>query len=729
VVGCSTASTAPSILQQGETFVAIPRSLPSTVVAYRTAASLSPSAVPSEHGDESFYLAIKRADLSRRYFLSAYLKQVYPGGIGGGAAMSLGVKVVTFRVQSGKLYVFDAGDGKASSDTFDPTLIVEAYPIIEDYSPFQHLPGGEQYVLVDPAAGLNRFGVVSDFFAGPKPVTPLHFQVDLSFLEHFRHIADGATFEQVFTGAVDDPANPDPNNARGPGNYYKISGTLGIALRSYREGEGFAPFSADSMNREYYFRNDPLLVKNTGKYSQTVSKWNIHPGMQPIVWLYSNQFTDLQKQYPQYDIIGAVERGIERWNDVFGYRVLRAKMAAADDSFADDDKNYVIYDADPTYQFAFANLRANPNTGELRGATVYFNSIWAKLADYYFYDDPGAGPSSPAPAPLPAAAHPQLRSLAWGDMLAKPECVLWATDAFAPDAQLESAGAPVAPGKLTKKQKVESYITHVVLHEVGHTLGLRHNFKGSLVPLPAQNSVMEYLGPEDTVQGGTDYPRPYDVDALKLLYGVSSDAPVQPFCTDEDAAFDPDCAPFDRTEDPLNLVYLPQYRFQAIRFLFGAFSGPTGATVDNWLRAGSPAQQKQAFDGLFAPILVSHSFGLKGRVNQLAYHVLRQIYVVPPAQRGVFVNDPPGQGGVQAAMLVELKGNLLNSDKQRDFDTRREVVDILKQLQNQDAYLILSDAHKQIAAVRATLPDGQEAALTDELLAHIDAATHPYFTP
>ncbi|WP_394835422.1 hypothetical protein LVJ94_00660 [Pendulispora rubella] len=324
--------------------------------------------VPNARGNESFYLAINKKELNRRYFLSAYLKQAYPGTVAAGAAGSLGTRVVTFREQNGKLFVFDAQDGRASSDTFDPSLIIEAYPVVDDYEPFLGLSGHDDYVLFDPAAGLNRFGVVSDLWAS-NTKSPLHFQVDLSYLQNFRTINDGATFEQVFTGAFDDTLEAD---RRVPENWYTGSGTLGIALRRYTEGENFRPVSATGFSHEFYFTATPLLEKNTGKKVTHATKWNIHPGMKPIKWVISDQVLVAAKEHPKYDIVGAIKAGIENWNAVFGFKVLEAVVGTPRDSFADDDTNYFVYDADPTYGFAFADWRLNPNTGEIRGASVYF---------------------------------------------------------------------------------------------------------------------------------------------------------------------------------------------------------------------------------------------------------------------------------------------------------------------------------------------------------------------
>jgi predicted Zn-dependent protease len=54
-------------------------------------------------------------------------------------------------------------------------------------------------------------------------------------------------------------------------------------------------------------------------------------------------------------------------------------------------------------------------------------------------------------------------------------------DLAAVSSKIRTQVAPGAAGR-TGIQMVEDYVAGVVLHEIGHTLGLRHNFKGSLVP-------------------------------------------------------------------------------------------------------------------------------------------------------------------------------------------------------------------------------------------------------
>ncbi|WP_394835426.1 zinc-dependent metalloprotease [Pendulispora rubella] len=736
-VGCASESSPQSndsgALQEGQAFVPISRTLASSDTTSVT--GMKVQSVPSGSGKESFYLAISKKELNRRYFLSAYMKQAYPGSVAAGAASSLGTRVVTFREQNGKLYVFDAQDGRASSDTFDPSLIIEAYPVVDHYAPFLGLAGHDDYVLFDPAAGLNRFGVVSDFYASYSE-NPLHFQVDLSYLQNFRRINDGGTFEQVFTGAVNDSLQADKP---GPANWYTASGTLGIALRRYAEGEGFQPFDADSTSREYYFRADPLLEKNTGAALSRATKWNIHPGMKPIKWVISDQFAEVAKQYPKYDIVGAIRAGIENWNAVFGFKAFEASVASPQDSYADDDKNYFIYDGDPTYGYAFANWRLNPNSGEIRGASVYFNAIWLQSAIDEFDPQPDSAARVAARA---SQTRPQVPQITWGQFRAKPLCTLWAPGTGSMRDGLRAEGAAAATDGA---RDVEKFLTHVAVHEVGHTLGLRHNFKGSLLPLPQQSSVMEYILDPDAVAGGRDRPGPYDYDAIRLLYGLSSNEPAQAFCTDDDTAVDPDCATFDRSEDPLGKYWGPGYNTLLGRVLRD--QDPTGRflrSIDKFylggaagfFRTGTPVEQARGWaqlDQLLA-LGVDHAAdnvkypGYTDRLSAFQNYLLNRLFFDPVKVRGDITDDPVLSGDALAAFDTSLKGVIVNSDGYRGWETRRTSVDVLKKLQVQPAYETLLTARASLAVSRTGLPAGSsEAALTDDLIARIDSATHPYY--
>ena len=118
-------------------------------VAKDSAAVPSPS---NAAANDEFYMAIRKDALGQRYFMSAYLTQLFPGAVSYGAARSLGTRVVTFRVQNGKLFVFDAADIHKDSDTFDPSVLVDAYPIVTNSSA-NTKPGAENYVIFDPWNG------------------------------------------------------------------------------------------------------------------------------------------------------------------------------------------------------------------------------------------------------------------------------------------------------------------------------------------------------------------------------------------------------------------------------------------------------------------------------------------------------------------------------------------------------------------------------------------------
>src|SRR5262249_13050403 len=286
----------PDALLTGETFVSIPKPADDSGLV-RQAATSSPIISPTK-GDD-FYLAVKKTELGSKWFLSAFMKQFYPDNVNMAAARALGTRVVSFKVQNGKLFMFDSSDQYHASDLFDPQILVEAYPVVTGYAPFEALANSDKYVLFDPAAGLNKFSIHGNTFADPylsRQTSGFDFSVGVSFMQSFRKLADGVSFEQVFTGQgiYDDGVNPAFT--------YRASGTLGIGLQKYSEGQGFTrtPYADD----EYYFRSDRRALPNTGGFTSNPIKWKIKKGMQPLkIWI-SRGILQAQAHYPPFDPLG-----------------------------------------------------------------------------------------------------------------------------------------------------------------------------------------------------------------------------------------------------------------------------------------------------------------------------------------------------------------------------------------------------------------------------------------
>ncbi|MCP3162763.1 zinc-dependent metalloprotease [Myxococcus qinghaiensis] len=705
-------------------FVAVPRTVSAEV---KRQAEQKLEGVVEDSGT-SFYLAIRKSELGQRWFLSAYLTQNHPGGVYYNAASSLGTRVVSFKEQNGKLFVLDVDDRKVISDVFEPQVLVEAYPIVTDHAPFNRRRSSDKYVLIDPTAGFNRFGVMGDLNAS---LLQAHFQVELSFAQRLRPIADGVTFEQVFTGYSNLPDDLAPLFLEE--NPFRTSGTLSVALRRYKESPGYVPTPPPDV--EHYFLSEEKLIPNTGSYTEQVaSKWAIYPGMTPIRWNITSSIHTVQNdpRFQEYDVVGAVKRGIENWNTAFGFKALEAVVADGSRDFGDDDENYLIFDPDPWTPFAFANWRSNPNTGEVRGASVYMSNIWLETAHLDFEGDVDA---LAAERPV----HP-LR-LTWSGMGGQALCDMRKE---ARVASTETAGLAPPGTPLTKKQKVEAHLTQLVLHEIGHTLGLRHNFAGSNIYDGSatgrrSSSVMDYTSDLDNVYG--DMPGPYDVQAVRYLYGLSPDLPTYPFCTDPDTRVDPTCNRYDRFDEPLTKFYVPALH-QALAQLMAAspatyprlayLFNTNANSVFQFVRAGSASTQLLAYQlalqTVRPPLVVPPGAPAlhAQRADDLARRLLSRLYLDPAAERGVFSANPSNATALLSAVLTDVQAILLNTDGVRGYAARRTMVDILKAQQTLASYSTLASARDTLTAQLPSL-GADDRLQTADLIARITAALSPYY--
>lgn len=744
---CSPTEEAADInIDANAPFIAIPRATNAQTKALRQRALKAAGVVDQIGVGDDFYLAINKRELGtdKKWFLSAYMKQFFPGAVQYGAARSMGTRVVSFRQQNGKLFVFDTANGKKTSDTFNPELLVEAYPVVT-YAPFDRMPGSSQFVLFDPAAGMNRFSILQDAFAGGSQ--PDKFNVELAFSQRYRSLPDGITFEDVFTGYGN---LSDPNAGDlGENHAYRSSGTLGMAIRRYSETAGYTESRVyrSPEGQDYFFRGDTRLIPNTGNITQGSIKWGVS-STKPVQWVVSPDIDKLQADptFAGIDLYGAIAKGVTNWNSVFGYEALKVKKGTADDSYADDDTNYILVDLDPSFGAAFANWRINPNTSEIRGASVYFSSLWAEIGDILFDDDPTAKLA------LHSVERPKVPALRWDAMPQKKDdsCVLWAPIYKGTGRNDETTERlPPIPGsaKLTRKQKIEQYITHVVLHEVGHTLGLRHNFKGSLKVDAMTNtftsSVMEYVDDFDAIFA--DKPGSYDIAAIKLLYGLSTATPTDKFCNDSGVAIDPDCTTFDRTDDPYTKVALDNYKTILLDYLDGKDPTSPNNTLNsmlNYFRAAPTSAKRIAvwndvMNLTGGSLLVGKTDATKlatipgygARVDLMSRRVIQRLYLDSASLRGRFTNDPPTtDSAYNAAILAELTGHIKNTGKFRTVASRRVAADILKKFQTIEAFKALQEGSAALAGeLAAGTLTGDELTRAEDLDKYILKLLNPYF--
>lgn len=272
----------------------------------------------------------------------------------------------------------------------------------------------------------------------------------------------------------------------------------------------------------------------------------------------------------------SVRQGVLAWNDAFeriGFRnAIVVKQQAATDTFDTMDARHasIRWFVGADVGFAIGPSQVDPRSGEILDADIGMSDVFARGARRMVGED--SFDLSPPPTGEARCDYMHESAQEMG----------FAMDVLEARGELEM-GSPEADAV------AQAYVKSVIMHEVGHTLGLRHNFRSSTIYTLKQlqdpaftrknglaGSVMDYTPFNLSLKGekqGEYVPStlgPYDYWAIEYAYkpvdpahekeelakiASRSSAQELAFGTDQDANgfnMDPDVNVFDLGSDPLS---------------------------------------------------------------------------------------------------------------------------------------------------------------------------------
>lgn len=422
-----------------------------------------------------------------------------------------------------------------------------------------------------------------------------------------------------------------------------LAALFGLALRGVPDNRGFAldvrySLSALPLNNGFdsrpadervgYFPTvfrAPVQSERTDPFVRYINRWHLKkqdhqaelsPPEEPITFWIENT---VPLEYRE-----AIQKGVLMWNEAFevaGFKDAIAVQQMPDDADWDPaDVRYNVIrwsDSLDMWALGFGPSRVNPFTGEILDADVILDAnVIRVLRQQYQSRGLDAMPETEAYLQL-CGQRSQAWYLQWLAMQQYGEAGLQMTQNLDTVPGSESSprltddhcagylsGQHNAFGALAFSviaspdfsghgldDYIQQYLTALTAHEVGHTLGLRHNFAGSQLLSPEElndqsvtrsrglvSSIMDYfppnIAPIGTEQGDYFPTRlgPYDIWAIEYGYREAppsplrreeqrmlndilsrSAAPELAYATDEDIQdfIDPAANAWDLSNDPM----------------------------------------------------------------------------------------------------------------------------------------------------------------------------------
>jgi len=343
-----------------------------------------------------------------------------------------------------------------------------------------------------------------------------------------------------------------------------------------KENTGYIPRLAD--DRVGYFITAFQDLSNNNAHESFVryiNRWHLEPSdpnaplsppKKPIVFWIENA---IPLEYRD-----AIREGVLMWNKAFekaGFQNAIEVQQMPDDADwqpADVHYNTIRWFNSLDAGFARGPVRVNPLTGEILDADIIVdaNMVRSIQQEYHALMEGNSSftdghfsqlGKNPCPGNLSAMFSKGFKAFPEQHLVDNDFCYsMESSDQAAMGALMLSILPNTTPSSETMKKYVHQYLRSLIAHEVGHTLGLRHNFHGSTMLAPEElnnteitrtkglvGSVMDYLPVNIAPQGvqqGDYFPGvigPYDEWAIEYGYKRSPSVALEGIIPESEKGF------------------------------------------------------------------------------------------------------------------------------------------------------------------------------------------------
>lgn len=412
----------------------------------RGLAAAEPPPVPPLATTTNYHIVIPRAALTKDFLMSA---SIIPQAT---AATSTGLagKIVRFEQFHDGVDLYESTKGLVVTEDLPARRLLTTFPIVEQDA---------DKVVIDFNRGMKR--VFTEIWYGGGSFDPSARERALEVPQSRVFASEVRGDQLVVRQSVQTRDRAVESNVE---RRYEVR--YFFAAYQPRDDRGKEPPAAE-VRYARFFETAPQLEAVTGRQSARMARFDLS---KPVVFHYSAN--------TPADYVQAVKDGILYWNRAFGRPVVQAEAAPADVTAPDSRYNLVQWVPWDNAGFAYADILVDPRSGESLHGQAYMTSVFAlsgkaraRAALRAMKDLSEKKGDSKRIAGPPEFFGTESGNACWIDPTEFASQYshgleeLLANDSLTDESVLRAS---------------QDYVRQVVAHEVGHVLGLRHNFAGSL---------------------------------------------------------------------------------------------------------------------------------------------------------------------------------------------------------------------------------------------------------